>query len=227
VNKSQERRERNKDALMLWVVPVQLEKANEYVENVHRQHFATPMGRWAIACVDTTGYVHGVVIIGNVLARAFDDGLAAEVLRCCTDGTPNAPSILYAAAWKAVKFMGFRHMYTYTLGPEFNENGASLKSLKDMGWVLEDSAAGGAPWNHKSRSTKTGEKLPPGLKKLRWAIHAQDPFPIEEIRWPVFVNPSESPIETLWGDPVIVGQKDELQQVKKARVKIAQRSKNI
>jgi hypothetical protein len=39
----------------------------------------------------------------------------AEVTRLCTDGSANACSMLYGAAWRAAKAIGYRQSITYTL----------------------------------------------------------------------------------------------------------------
>ena len=45
--------------------------------------------------------------------------------RTCTDGTPHVNSMLYGAAWRAAKAMGYRRLITYT---QEGESGASLKA---------------------------------------------------------------------------------------------------
>jgi len=37
-----------------------------------------------------------------------------DPIRVATDGTPNACSLLYAAAWQAAKALGYRRLVTYT-----------------------------------------------------------------------------------------------------------------
>ena len=54
-------------------------------------------------CISVVGVsdgerLRGVAVVGRPIARALDDGLTAEVRRCCTDGAPNACSF-YRAAW--------------------------------------------------------------------------------------------------------------------------------
>jgi hypothetical protein len=73
---------------------------------------------------DETGLV-GVVTIGRPVARMLDNGTTLEVTRCCTDGTPHAASMLYGAAWRAVKALGYRRLITYTLK---SETGVSLRA---------------------------------------------------------------------------------------------------
>jgi hypothetical protein len=68
-------------------------------------------------------------MVGRPIARAFDDGLTAEVNRTCTDGFPNANSALYGACWRVAAAMGYRRLVTYT---QAGETGASLTAA---GWV--------------------------------------------------------------------------------------------
>jgi hypothetical protein len=100
-------------------------------------------------------------VVGRPIARALDDGFTAEVRRCCTDGAPNACSMLYRAAWRAVKALGYRKVITYTL-PE--EGGASLRA---SGFTLADANAGGGRWNRPGR--RAADTHPTG-KKLRWEL---------------------------------------------------------
>ena len=43
----------------------------------------------------------GIAIVGHPVARHLDDRWTLEVNRLCMDGTRNACSMLYAAAWRA------------------------------------------------------------------------------------------------------------------------------
>jgi hypothetical protein len=78
-------------------------------------------------------------MVGRPISRYLDDGLTLEVNRCCTDGTKNACSMLYGAAWRAAKALGYKHIVTYT---RQSENGASLRA---SGWTF-DGQAGGTHW---------------------------------------------------------------------------------
>jgi hypothetical protein len=120
----------------LVVRPITLRAANAFVELHHRHH------RPARGCVFCTSVwqderLVGVAIVGRPLARMLDDGLTCEVLRCCTDGTRNACSKLYATVAKVARGMGYEEVVTYTL-PE--EGGASLRAA---GWALEADGTGG------------------------------------------------------------------------------------
>jgi hypothetical protein len=100
----------------------------------------------------------GVAIVGRPVARLFDDGKTAEVIRVCTDGTKNACSFLYARSKRAAHALGFVRLVTYTLP---TESGASLKGA---GWKLKGRAGGGS-WN---RETRKRDDRAPLEQKLLW-----------------------------------------------------------
>lgn len=145
--------------MSLQIVPVTLREAKAFVERHHRHHKAPQGGLFAIGAAKD-GEIVGVVIVGRPVARMLDDGWTAEVTRCCTDGTRNAPSMLYRAAWRAARAMGYRRLVTYTL-PE--EGGASLRAA---GWRLIGEAGGGS-WHRESRPRID---LHPTQTKLRWEL---------------------------------------------------------
>lgn len=145
----------------LTVTPITLREANAFVAQHHRHHRPT---RGCICCVAVSegDVVRGVAIIGRPVSRRLQDGWTAEVLRCCTDGTPNACSMLYGAAWRAARALGYRRLVTYTL-PE--EGGASLRGA---GWTCIGQAGGGS-W---SREGRPRVDLHPTQEKLRWERRA-------------------------------------------------------
>jgi hypothetical protein len=128
--------------MKLIVVPVELKEANQFIDALHRHHQPVIGHRFSLGCVDETGLLHGVCVVGRPVARlAGKPRDVAEVTRLATDGTYNACSILYAAAARACKAMGFRRIQTYTLPVE---GGASLRA---SGWVCEGAAGGGGSGN--------------------------------------------------------------------------------
>lgn len=145
----------------LQLVPLTLREANAYVERNHRHH-QPPRGCIAVVGVERDGEVCGVAVVGRPVARGLQDGYTAEVTRCCTDGTRNACSMLYRAAWRAVKALGYRRLVTYTL-PQ--EGGASLRAA---GFRLIGEAGGGT-WD---RSSRPRVDLHPTQEKLRWELAA-------------------------------------------------------
>jgi hypothetical protein len=143
----------------LSIVPVSLEEANALVEAMHRHHKPVVGHKFSLG-VAAADQIVGVAIVGRPVARGNDDGLTLEVNRCCTDGTKNACSMLYGAAWRAAKAMGYRRLITYTLPAE---GGTSLRAA---GWTLLGERGGGN-WNTPSRPRIDTDELLRG-QKLLW-----------------------------------------------------------
>ena len=80
----------------------------------------------------------GVAIVGRPVSRYLDNGLTLEVTRLCTTGEKNACSMLYSAAARAAKAIGYRKIITYTLD---TEAGASIRAA---GWTCMGQAGGNA-----------------------------------------------------------------------------------
>jgi hypothetical protein len=128
---------------MLEVTPINLDEANAFVAAHHRHHKPVPGAKFCLAVSDGEK-VHGVAIVGRPVARKLDNGWTLEVNRLCTDGTRNACSMLYGAAWRAAKALGYRRLITYTLPAE---GGASLRASN---WKCLGERGGGN-WNVPSR----------------------------------------------------------------------------
>lgn len=114
--------------MSLHLVPVSLREANAFVDHLHRHSDPVRGCLFVVGTADAEA-IRGVAIVGRPIARPLQDGFTAEVLRCCTDGTRNACSILYGACWRGMKAAGYTRGVTYTLDAE---GGASLKA---SGWV--------------------------------------------------------------------------------------------
>lgn len=102
---------------MLTLTPVSLAEANAFVAQHHRHHKPVTGHKFSIGCT-AEGRLVGVAIVGRPVSRYLDNGLTLEVNRLCTDGTKNACSMLYAAAWRAARAMGYEKIITYTLDTE-------------------------------------------------------------------------------------------------------------
>lgn len=109
--------------MSLQLVPLTLREANAFVASHHRHHGPSRGCICVVGC-EQDGEVVGVCIAGRPKARMLQDGYTAEVARVCTTGERNACSMLYAAAWRAVKALGYRRLVTYSLP---KEGGASLR----------------------------------------------------------------------------------------------------
>ena len=142
---------------MLSLVPVSLKDANAFVAEHHRHHKPTRGHKFSIGC-EMDGRLVGVAIMGRPVSRYLDDGLTLEVNRLCTTGERNACSMLYAAAARAAKAMGYRKIITYTLD---SEPGASLRAA---GWTCAG-PAGGERWTGQRRPVAD---LYPAQMKLRY-----------------------------------------------------------
>jgi hypothetical protein len=105
--------------------PISLRAANAYVAEHHRHSKPTRGHKFSISVVDDQDQILGVVIVGRPVARGLDDGTTAEVLRLCTTGERNVCSMLYGAARRAAKAMGYQKVVTYI---REDEDGASLKA---------------------------------------------------------------------------------------------------
>ena len=144
--------------MTLAVVPISLRDANAFVAAHHRHHQARRgLNLFAVAAA-SDGAVVGVAIVSRPNARHLCDGWTAEVTRLATDGSRNACSMLYGAAWRAARALGYRRLVTYTLA---EEGGASLRA---SGWTLIGEAGGGR-WSRAERPRVDDHPTQP---KLRW-----------------------------------------------------------
>lgn len=121
--------------MSLELQPINYKDACEFIKKYHRHHLP-PQG-WK-----------------------FGIGLTLEVTRCCTDGTKNACSKLYAAAWRAARAMWYQRLITYILS---SEPGTSLTAAGFK--ILYETK--GHSWDHPSR--KRTNNYPLDDKKL-WEI---------------------------------------------------------
>ena len=141
----------------LALTPISLREANAFVERNHRHHKGVTGHKFSIGCT-RDGELVGVVIMGRPVSRYLDDGLTLEVNRLCTTGAENACSMLYGAAARAARAMGYQKIITYTLD---TEPGTSLRAA---GWQCAG-PAGGERWTGKRRPAAD---LYPPQKKLRY-----------------------------------------------------------
>jgi hypothetical protein len=128
----------------LAIVPVRFNDACKFVAAHHRHH-KPPIGMKFCLGVAKDETLVGVAIVGRPVARSYDNGKTLEVNRTATDGTPNANSMLYGAAWRAAKAMGYDRLITYT---QKGETGASLRAA---GWTVIGERTPRAGWDTPSR----------------------------------------------------------------------------
>lgn len=149
---------------MIEISPVTFKEAKEFV-NEHHRHNVAPQGQKFSIGVKEDGALIGVVTVGRPIARRNDDGVTAEITRCCViEGHKNANSLLYAAAWRAARAMGYHRIITYTLP---TESGASLRAAGFVQVGMTEGKANG--WSVPSRPREMPEKYPTG-PKIIWEI---------------------------------------------------------
>lgn len=168
--------------MRLYVVPVELREANDFIAVIHRHHAPVVGHRFSLGAIDDQGLLRGVVVVGRPVARlAGHPRDVAEVTRLATDGTYNACSRLYAAAARACKAMGFQRIQTYTLP---SEGGASLRA---SGWTCEGEAGGGQ-WKHTDGKPRRTDQ--PTETKTRWSLTW--PRPSLEVAMPEQVTEAQA-----------------------------------
>lgn len=137
--------------------PLSFAEACAFIDAHHRHH-KRPQGHKFSIGAESFGELIGVTIVGRPVARGLDDGFTAEVTRLCTTGAQNACSLLYGAAARTAKAMGFRRIITYTLASE------SGRSLRAAGWA-ETASVRGRSWTAPSRPRTDNH---PTEDKTRW-----------------------------------------------------------
>ena len=161
---------RRRDQVQLVVVPVSLAQAGEYVARYHRHHRRLKAHKFSLGVArrDTRELV-GVTIIARPSARALDDGRTLEVSRTCTDGTPNANSMLYGACWRAAKAMGFEQLITYT------QEGESGASLRGAGWSVLAHRKPRGGWDTPSRPRNDSHQT--HIARTLWSVGGRNETP--------------------------------------------------
>ena len=109
---------------MIELQPITFAEACEFIRQHHRHHPPPAGHKFSIAVNDGEKIV-GVITVGRPVARLLDNGWTAEVTRCCTNGHKNTASMLYAAAWRTARALGYKRLITYTL---IKEPGTSLRA---------------------------------------------------------------------------------------------------
>ncbi|MFK8848441.1 XF1762 family protein [Streptomyces sp. Ac-502] len=129
----------------LHLVPVRFRDAVEFVRMWHR-HLQPPQGHiFSVGAADEAGILRAVAIVGRPVARYLDNGTTLEVTRLASDGSRNAGSMLYAAAWRATSALGYSRLITYT------QEGESGTSLRGAGWRVIARRPARPGWHCPSR----------------------------------------------------------------------------
>lgn len=155
---------RREGQIRLHVEPITFTLANRYIDAVHRHHgqIEAQFSLFALAAVDDAGELRGVAVgaFPSAANRLTDGFRTLEVTRVATDGTPNACSLLYGAAARAAKALGFSRVITYLLA---DESGASVRAA---GWEPDEGSFGNLSWADHSERPGRPTNIGP---KNRWS----------------------------------------------------------
>ena len=160
------------DSSTLHLQPVTFEEACAFIDGHHSTHDAPQGWKFGVGLNDGENVV-GVATVGRPVSRHQQDGVTLEVTRCCTDGTKNAASKLYAACWRAAKNMGYRRLITYTLAD--SEEGVPLRAVNGYEVVHERNSGG--DWNSPSRPRVDTS---PEEQKTIWEVTANENIPVAD-----------------------------------------------
>ena len=142
----------------MTIVPITLKAANAFVATYHRHHKPSVGHKFSIG-LSLNDDLIGVAIMGRPVARGSDNGFTIEVARLCTNGAKNACSMLYQAAARSSKELGYKKIQTYILQSELGT------SLRACGWKKEAITTGGE-WHHTHGGRNNNHPIEP---KQRWA----------------------------------------------------------
>ncbi|MFE9608399.1 XF1762 family protein [Streptomyces sp. NPDC006012] len=162
------------NAKRLHIRPLKWKAACVYVDQHHRHHDPPQGHQFSLGVHTDDGALVGVAIVGRPVNRNFDNGLTIEVTRVATDGTTNACSALYAAAWRTARSAGYRRAITYT------QDGESGASLRAAGWRKVADLPARSGWNTPGRPRRTlGTE---NVARALWEITTHDASSLPEPR---------------------------------------------
>lgn len=118
--------------------PITFRQACEFIKANHRHHRPTVGCKFCVGLFEDDKLI-GCAVCGRPVSRHLDDGKTCEINRLCTDGTKNACSMLYGAACRIARAMGYKQIITYILE---SEPGTSLKASN----FFCEGKAGGTHW---------------------------------------------------------------------------------
>ena len=151
--------------------PIELNAANEFVSEHHRHHPPAVGHRFSIGAFDGERLC-GVLIAGRSVGRFNHPLEVLEVTRLASDGTRNACSLLYGAAARAGRALGYERIQTFTLP---SEGGASLRA---SGWVNDgEQRRSGKGW--QTRAGREPNQHTDQISKWRWSkiLNHNGPYP--------------------------------------------------
>ena len=152
-----------------------LKVANEIVEMLHRHHRPIQTHKFSLVAVKDGIYV-GCLIAQRPASPQTNQKHVIEVARLATNGTKNACSILYSAAARTAKAMGYSSIQTFILE---SETGASLRASN---WKFVRGSGGGT-WDRPKCGRRRADKHPLGKKYVYELTFKPIPDEIFELPW--------------------------------------------
>lgn len=151
---------------MLTIQPTTMKAANAFIAEHHRHNKPVQGCRFALSAKHD-GQTVGVIIVGRPVARLMDDGMTAEVTRCCTisEAPKGTNSFLYGKAKRAWSVMGGERLITYTLQ---SESGASLRGA---GWEPKAKTSK-VSWDRPNTARRRSKQAVYSEAKIRWEVTA-------------------------------------------------------
>lgn len=133
----------------------------------HHRHNVPPTGWLGAVAIWDDDRMCGVGTLGRPSGPGMQDGVTAEITRCCTDGTKNACSMIYARLARAAAAFGYTSVITYTLA---SEPGSSLRAA---GFELDSEPRARTEWVRSEGSMRVqhdlfGEARRPDEPVVRW-----------------------------------------------------------
>lgn len=148
------------------VRPLSLREANDVVSKWHSHHKPSRGHKFSLGLFLDEECL-GAVIVGRPVAPGLQagEGITWEVTRLCTNGFPNAASMLLGRSWRAARAMGVTRLVSYTRS---DEEGTAYKAA---GWS-RCATVKGRPWTTGNKA----DRWLPGLYQETTEI-------IDRIRW--------------------------------------------
>lgn len=111
----------------LYLIPVTLRQANDFVAEHHKNFRPISQDRFSIGCA-ADGKLVGVIVVGRPRNPELNDGQTLTVLHICATGGRMACGMLYGAAARAAKALGYWRITA------FLPVNRSSSALRAAGW---------------------------------------------------------------------------------------------
>lgn len=146
--------------------PIYRTEARRWIWEHHR-HNVPPTGWLGAVAIEDDGRLCAVGTLGRPVGAGLQDGVTAEITRCCTDGTKNAASMVYARLARAAAAYGYTSVVTSTLA---SEPGTSLRAA---GFERESEPRARAEWVRSDGAMRVqrdlfGNERRPTEPVVRW-----------------------------------------------------------